>query len=116
MTTATLNYKSIQYKISLTRLIKINWKRVYIAALACSLMLLVLYIFRVNELTQGAFLIKNYTKKIYVISQENKILESDFAESGLLGQVQERASQLGFKKTTQVTYIQMLQNSLAEAK
>ena len=78
--------------------------------------MLVMYVFLVNQLTGGTYLIKNYNKEIESLSRENKILENNFAEAGFLGSVQNKTRELNFEKTTKVTYVQILDNSLAKAK
>ena len=122
MTTATLglSYRAVSHKIKNRVLslhfIKINWKVVYFLAFLALVSMIVFYILMVNQLTKGAYLIKNYNKDVTALLKENKILEASFAESGFLGGVQEKAKELSFHKTTGVTYINILQNSLAEAK
>ncbi len=116
MTTTTLSYRALQHKIIPLNFIKINLKLVYFLAILFSLVMLVFYIFTVNELTKGAYLIKNYNKEVVSLLEENRNLQTNFAESDFLGLAQEKAKELSFEKTTNVTYIQILQNSLAEAK
>ncbi len=115
MTTTTLSYRAIHSKIYSVNFIKINLKLIYFLAVLFSLIMLIFYIFRVNELTQGAYLIKNYNKEISSLLAENRNLQTNFAESSFLGLAQERAKELNFEKTTDVKYIQILQSSLAEA-
>ncbi len=116
MTTTTLGYRGIYQKVSSASFIKIPWKLVYVLLSSLSLVLLLFYIFRVNELTQGAYLIRSYNKEITSLSVENRNLQTHFAESGFLGQATQKAQELSFQKITQVKYVQILQNSLAEAK
>ncbi len=118
MTTTTLhaNNRALYHKIPVLGAIKINWKLFYLSAIAASLAMLIMYIYMVNQLIQGAYVIKNYNKDVAALLKENKVLEVNFAESGFLAGVQEKARELSFEKTTGVTYIKVLQNSLAEAK
>lgn len=96
---------------------KINWQKFYIFSIAClicvSIILLVFYVFGINQLTKGSYLIQNYEKKINVLSAESGGLQMSFAESSFLGGTQDRVKQLSFEKTTEVKYIQVLDNSLA---
>ena len=118
MSTATLRlqYQTIYHKISSLYFIKIRWKLVYLLAIVFSSILLIFYIFQVNTLIRGAFLIKNYNKQVSSLSSQNRVLQTSFAERGFLGGVETKAQQLNFKKTTKVTYIQILQSALAEAR
>ncbi len=116
MTTLTLSYRTIHNKITSVNFLKIPWKLVYCLLLLFSLSLLVFYIYSVNELTRGTYLIKNYNKEADSLIKENKVLENNFAETSFLGLVQEKAKQLSFEKTTEVKYVEILESSLAKAK
>lgn len=116
MTTITLNYGAMRNKISSAGLPVINWKLIYLFGILSFLLILVFYVFSVNELTKGVYLIKNYSKEINGLLQENKILENNFANSGLFAKNQDRAKELSFEKTTDIKYVQILQSSLAEAR
>ncbi len=113
MTTATLYYRTIQSKVISLHFFKINIKLVYALALLLSLIMLIFYIARVNQLTQGAYAIKNYNKEISGLLAKNKDLQTNFAESEFLGQALTKAQGLSFEKTTNVKYVQILQTSLA---
>jgi hypothetical protein len=106
----------IRRNILLVNMVTVNWKLVYFFAALFSLALLVFYIIMINDLTRGAYLIKNYNKQTVALSTENKTLQNQFAESGFLGGVLQEARALNFQKTSKVTYVQILKNSLAEAK
>ena len=77
--------------------------------------MLAFYIFLVNGLTHGVYVIESYNKETRVLAKENRILETNFAESGFLGKVTKKANELSFEKTTKVKYIEMANNSLANA-
>jgi ABC-type transport system involved in cytochrome bd biosynthesis fused ATPase/permease subunit len=120
MTTATLAYskvyKKAHSKAGLASLFQINWKIMCILLfLICSLAL-VFYIYQINILTRGTYLINSYEKKITTISQENKNLEVSFAENGFLEEVLAKTQQLDFQKTTSVKYIQISDSSVAMVK
>lgn len=112
MTTATLNYRHIKSLI----LPRINWKIVYLSGILFTLFLLVFYIFLINELTAGVYLIKNYNKEISNLSGENRTLETNFAEGVFRGEIQGKAAGLGFEKTAGVKYMKIIEDSLARAK
>jgi len=88
---------------------------VYIVGILLCLSFFVFYIFYVNQLTQGAYLIKNYNQKISQLSKESKAIEANFAETGFLDQIHDKVSELGFEKTSYVKYIEILDISLARA-
>jgi len=118
MTTATLiNSRNISYeKIKAIRLPQINWKIVCFIGIVLCLFLLFFYIYQINVLTKGTYLINSYENSIDKISKENKKLEVNFAEASFLGEVLTKTRELNFEKTTSVKYIQILENSLAKAK
>ena len=87
MSTATLrlHYRAIQNKVTSIQAIKINWKLLYFLAFMCSLAMLVFYVFGVNQLIQGTYLIKNYNKEIKNLLAENRSLEVVGTEASFLG-------------------------------
>lgn len=120
MTTTALRFQSIHRtmhrKITSLQVVKINWKAIYLLALGLCAIMIVFYVFAINQLTQGSFLIKNYNKEIKSLLAENRDLQADFAENSFWGGVYNQAKELNFERTPSVTYIKILQNSLAEAK
>lgn len=80
-----------------------------------SLMLLVFYVWQINDLTRGSYLINSYEKQISKLSTENKNLEVSFAESSFLGQALQKIQALNFQKTTSVKYIQIPDGAVATA-
>lgn len=117
MTTATLSFhkvqKNLQVKINSVSFPEINWKALCIAGFVLSLALLVFYVWQINNLTQGSYLINSYEKQISKLSEENKNLQVSSAESSFLGQALEKIKALNFQKTTSVKYIQITGNSVA---
>ena len=118
MTTLALSYRAISHKISSVNLpkIKINWKIVYSSGILLSLLMLVFYVYLVNGLTMGTYLIRNYDKEINLLLDENKILENSFTKISLFKQVTDKAKELSFEKTTNIKYVQIIESSLAKAK
>jgi len=114
MTTITLNHRAIYNRISLISLPKVSWKLFYLFGILLLSLILVFYIFSVNELTKGVYLIKNYNKEISGLLQENKILGNNFANSSFLAKTQEKAKELSFEKTKNIKYVQILENSLVQ--
>ena len=116
MTTVALTYRGIHQKVKALSLPTLNWKLISLLGILFLVAMLVSYVFLVNELTKGVYLIKNYNKELSSLTKIHKVLETNFAESGFLGKVTQRAKTLNFEKTTQVTYVQLLDNTLAQAK
>ena len=120
MTTIALNYlkvqRKIQTKVNSVSLPEINWKAVCFVGSFMSLALLVFYVWQINDLTRGSYVINNYEKQISKLSEENKNLEISFAEDSFLGQALLKIQALNFQKTTSVKYIQILDGSVAAAK
>ena len=115
MTTATISYhriqKNLQAKINSVSLPEINWKAVCCVGFFMSLALLFFYVWQINDLTKGSYVINGYEKQISNLSDENKNLEVSFAESSFLGQALEKIQALNFQKTTSVKYIKILDSS-----
>ena len=120
MTTASLGYlkiqKRIQTKVSSMDFPVINWKAVCFMGFFMTLALLVFYVWQINDLTRGSYLINNYQKQISRLSDENKNLEVSSAESSFLGQALLKIQALNFQKTTSVKYIKIPDNSVATTK
>jgi hypothetical protein len=120
MTTIALSYqkvqKNIQAKIDSIEIPLINWKAICLIGLFLGIMLLVFYVYQVNSLTAGSYLITSYEKQINKLSQENKNLEISFAESSFLGQALAKIQAMNFQKTTAVRYIQILDSTAQVAK
>jgi hypothetical protein len=111
-----LHYKAMQRRVTSVAMPKIPWKFIYILVGLFSFVLLVSYIFVVNQLTQGAYTIKSYHKELSGLLEENTHLQASFAENSFLGIAQENAQKLNFEKITSVKYVQILETSLAQAK
>ncbi len=112
MTTAVLRFSKIQ-KINFPQ---INWKAVCFVGFFAGLILLVFYVWQVNDLTKGYYLINSYGKQLASLSQENKSLQVSFAESSFWGQAMEKIQALNFQKTIPVKYIQILDNTVGYQK
>ena len=93
----------------------IKWKLVCSAGFAACLALLIFYVWQINDLTRGSYLVNNYENQIVNLSNENKNLEVSFAESSFLGGALTKVQALNFQKNTSVKYIRILDNSVATA-
>ena len=118
MTTAVLNYlrvqKNIQSRVRSIDLPEINWRAVCFIGFFISFGLLIFYVWQVNALTSGAYLINDYQKQVFTLSEENKNLEISFAENSFLGQALEKIHALNFQKIVSVKYIQVPDNYLVK--
>ncbi len=108
MTTTALKLESID-------LPAINWKMAAVIGFCVSLALLAFYVWQINTLTKGYYLMNSYENKISSLSQENKNLQVSFAESSFWGQTNEKMQEMNFKKvdTSMVQYIQIPELSMA---
>lgn len=79
------------------------------------MVLLFFYVWQINALTKGSYLITSYEKQISKLTQENKNLQVSFAERSFWGQALQKMQALNFQKVGNVTYIQILDNSVATA-
>jgi len=120
VTTTALTYSRTQKKnyseIRFFDFPIINWKAVCYTGFFLVLLLLVLYVWQVNILIHGSYLINRYEDQISKLSDDNKNLEVSFAENSFLGGALEKIQALNFQKTTSVKYIQIPENSLAKAR
>ena len=121
MTTAVIalnrvqrNIRTIRARVASIDLPEINWRGVCFIVFFVALALLILYVWQINDLTHGSYLINSYQKQISDLSRENKNFQVSFAESSFLGQALEKIEALNFQKTTSVKYIQIL-DSAAQA-
>ncbi|MCX6718602.1 MAG: hypothetical protein NTY81_03335 [Candidatus Staskawiczbacteria bacterium] len=117
MTTIALNYsivqKKIQAKVDSVEVPSVNWKAICFAGFFMSLFLLVFYVWQINDLTKGSYLMNTYEKQISQLSDENKNLQISSAESSFLGQAVVKIQALNFQKTSSVKYMQIPDSSVA---
>src|SRR3989344_1084697 len=113
MTTLALSAKSVQRKVKSISLPMINWKLFYLMGIA--LVLVISYIFLINQLTEGVYLIKKYNKDISSLYKENDVLEARFAKINFMENVVSKTKELSFEKTKDIKYLQIIESSLASA-
>jgi len=120
MTTATLVLsrvqKNLQDKIESIDTSAIDWRKVCFIGFFMALGLLIFYVWQINSLTGGYYLLNSYEKQVSSLSQENKNLQVSFAESSFLGQALDKIHSLNFQKTTSVRYVQLSGNFTEVAK
>lgn len=110
MTTQTLSIKRSP-SIALPR---INLRVVLFFAICTAIFLSVLYIFQINKMIAGGYMVKNYQKQAATLAQEGKTIELSLAEGDSLDVVKVKSKALGFKKVESIKYIKVLDASLAQ--
>jgi len=115
MTTLLLAIKSTRKGSKLIKLPVVNWKTIYAIGISLILVMVVSYIFLINQLTEGIYLIKEYNNKISDLYKENNVLQSEFAKSNFMENVVLKTKELSFEKTKDIKYIQVIDSSLARA-
>lgn len=114
MTTHTLVQSSSFNKLFSLRLPRINW-RIFLLLGFCSVLFLsVFYVFQVDEMIRGGYLMKNYQKKIDTLLRENKNLEINLAQISYSENIQKKAAESNFEDIQTIKYIQILDSSLAK--
>lgn len=120
MTTLTLTYtrfqKRVESSINSIELPSVNWRVVCFLGFFASLSLIIFYIFQINALTQGYYLINSYEKQVNQLLEEKNNLDISFAESSFLGQALEKTKALNFQRAISIKYIQIPDNLLAKSK
>ncbi|MDO8486619.1 MAG: hypothetical protein Q7S77_02920 [Candidatus Staskawiczbacteria bacterium] len=111
MTTLTLAYSSITKKANSFNFLRINWKAYCFGAFLISLCLAIFYVLQINYMIGNTYLIKDYQKQINSLSQENKILEVDFAKTSFMETIGEKTQEMSFEKVKNVKYVQILEGS-----
>jgi hypothetical protein len=76
--------------------------------------LLIFYVFQVNEMTRGSYLIKNDEKKITELSNENKNLQISLSQTNSLENLEKAVCGLGYTKVEKVKYIQILEGKVVK--
>ena len=100
MTTATLSLKVRSFP-------EMNWKIICILGFIASSALLIFYVWQINDLTRGSFMVNSYQRQIGQLSDQNKNLQVSFAQNSFLGQVAQKTQALNFQKVTSVKYVQI---------
>jgi hypothetical protein len=119
MTTLLLAYNRIQKKVQIgidsIEVPSVNWKTICLICFTSCFFLLIFYVWQINSLTKGAYMVNSYQNQILQLSKENKNLEITFAQSSFLGQAVEKVRAMNFQKAVTVKYIQVPDVALARA-
>lgn len=114
MTTQTIAQTLSINKIFLLRFPRVNWRAFILLGFCAVLSLSVLYVFQINRMVQGAYLINSYQKQINELTQTNKNLEINLAQISYLENIQNKTQELNFQKVQKIKYVQILDSSLAK--
>lgn len=74
--------------------------------------LFIFYIFQFNQMFGTHYLIKEYEKKINVLSQENKSLEINSSQVNSLANIEDSIWALGFEKIDKTYYIRIFESTV----
>lgn len=104
------------YSISTIRPLNLKWNlglRIFwILSLISLASLLVFYIFQVNKIVFGEYLLQGCEQKLNEIIEESKRLEIDFSQVNSLENIETLAKNLEFEKAEKIHYIQVLQGKV----
>jgi sortase (surface protein transpeptidase) len=69
--------------------------------------LVILYIFQLTSITQAMYSIKNYSRQLEGLSQENEILEIKFSQLNSLENLRFLVTNLNLEKVEKIDYIEI---------
>jgi hypothetical protein len=72
-----------------------------------------LYVFQVNKLAKGYYLVNQYETEKTQLLQENKDLQISLADNSVLDKISEKVQNMNFEPNTSVKYVYVLEDSLA---
>jgi len=93
-----------------------NLRCVYFLGMAILFLSLSFYIYQVNAETTEKYSIQDYQKEISRLSQENKDLQINSAEVSSLETITQVINGLGFEKTEEIHYIQVIDTQVVVSK
>ncbi len=99
---------SIKY-LSLKFEARVLWVSIFVLIIT----LLTSYVFQVSDTVSKGYQIRNYQQKLKELSQENNLLEINFAQINSLGNIEEKIKELGFEKIDKIHYIHTLESQIA---
>lgn len=116
MTTAVLKaYNKLEGRVTSFAMPKVNWKILSASLFLICFLLLIFYIYQIIDLTKISYSLNTYQNSIAKVSKDNKNLEVSFAENNFLSEVLQKAQEIGFQRTGSITYVQILNTSVAKA-
>ena len=97
----------------MNRRLSLRKKMVRICGSIAILSLLGLIFFQLNAMTSDKTLISDYSSKITELSITNENLEMSFLDKNDLDKIETVAKELNFEKTEKVSYIKILESTVA---
>lgn len=91
--------------MTLNQILKFNflWTLSFILIIS----LVILYIFQVTAITEAMYLIKNHSRQLESLSQENEILEIKFSQLNSLENLRFLVANLNLEKVGKIDYIEI---------
>jgi hypothetical protein len=87
---------------------KINWKKLYFSGLFMFAVVLIFYVWQINDMAKGSFVLNKYESEINVLAQENRSLKVFFEEGSYMDKTVAKINDLNFQKVASVKYVQIL--------
>jgi hypothetical protein len=101
---------SIKRRLSLK--LRFSLKLFWIISLISIFVILIFYIFQINEMTKNGYLTETYEQKISQLSKENKVLEIASSQVGSLDNLENKIRKLNYEKIGKIYYIEVLENQI----
>lgn len=91
---------------------RINLRVFWILSFVLITSLLVFYIFQINQIAKGTYLVKIYEEKINELLEENKTLEINSSQVNSLENLESLVKNLNFEKINKIYYIRILESQV----
>lgn len=101
-------------EISSIRLPSFSFKFLFKLGFASIVFLSIIYVFQMNAILKGTYLINSYDKKINSLSLENEKLEIKSLNGNSLAEIEALANSYNFEKTGEVEYIKLLDSQVVK--
>ncbi len=105
--------RKLRQNFLITRVFSSKPKICLISLCILATLLLISYVFQVNEITKAGYLIKTYEKQIKELSEKNKALEIDYSQISALENIETLVQNSNFEKVNNVRYIRVLETTVA---
>jgi|SRR3989338_6561276 len=110
----------MKYNISLSKTyfskikdIHVNWDIILRLGIVSIVFFSCLYVFQVNKLAKGYYLINKYEQTKAQLLEENKDLQISLAHNSVLDKIFEKVQSMNFQPNSSVKYIYILDDYLA---
>lgn len=91
----------------------LNWNVMMRLGIVAIVFFSLLYVFQVNKLAKGYYLVNKYEKTASQLQEENRDLQVSLANNSVLDKISEKVQSMNFQPNTSVKYIYILDDSLA---